>query len=144
MPVLVLEDFRLIDRFLVPFHAVDMLRHVNHAEYVVWAETSRARYMTEVLASDITGRFGGIIAKLVVDYERQLEYLEPVAIGCRVSRFGTKSFDMMHEVWTERAGTRAAVLTATMVAFDYTANASIPVPPQWRERVAAFERIAPS
>lgn len=136
-----LEEFRLVDRFLVPFHAVDMLRHVNHAEYVVWAETARARYMAEVFETDITGRFGGIIAKLVVDYERQLEYREPVAVGCRISRFGTKSFDMVHEIWSERAGKRAALLTATMVAFDYAARASIPVPAQWRDQAVAFEAV---
>jgi acyl-CoA thioester hydrolase len=137
----VLEQFRLIDRFVVPFHSIDMLRHVNHAEYVVWAETIRARYISEVLRTDLTGRHGGIIAKLAVDYERQVGYLEPVAIGCRISRFGNKSFDVLHEVWSERAGARAATLLATMVAFDYEANASVPVPPEWRERVAAFEAV---
>jgi acyl-CoA thioester hydrolase len=141
MPFCVLETFRLIDRFVVPFHSIDMLRHVNHAEYVVWAESVRARYMAEVLETDITGLFGGIIAKLVVDYERQLEYLEPVAVGCRVSRFGTKSFDMLHEVWSERSGKRAATIVGTMVAFDYAANTSIVIPAQWRERVAAFEAV---
>ena len=117
-----------------------MLRHVNHAEYVVWAESVRARYMAEVLRTDITGRYGGIIAKLVVDYERQVGYLEPVAVGCRISRFGTKSFDVLHEVWNEKSGERAATILATMVAFDYQANVSIAVPDEWRERAAAFDR----
>jgi len=139
MPARVLEDFRLIDRFVVPFHSVDMLRHVNHAEYVIWAESVRARYIAEVLRTDITGRFVGIIAKLVVEYERQLGYLEPVAVGCRISRFGNKSFEMIHEVWSEQTQERAAILTGTMVAFDYTENASIRVPDEWRERAAAFE-----
>lgn len=139
MPFRVLETFRLIDRFVVPFHSIDMLRHVNHAEYIVWAESIRARYMAEVLETDITGRLGGIIAKLTVDYERQLGYLEPVAVGCRISRFGTKSFDVLHEVWGERSGARAATILGTMVAFDYEANTSIAVPPEWRERAAAFD-----
>ncbi len=135
-----LEDFQLIDRFVVPFHAVDMLRHVNHAQYVVWAESARARYLAEVLKTDITGRFGGIIAKLVADYERQLAYRDPVAVGCRITRFGTKSFEMLHEIWNERTNERAATIVGTMVAFDYEANRSIPVPAEWRERAAAFER----
>lgn len=134
-----LENFRLIDRFVVPFHSIDMLRHVNHAEYVVWAESIRARYMAEVLRTDIAGRYGGIIAKLTVDYERQAGYLEPIAVGCRISRFGTKSFDVLHEVWSERSGERVATILGTMVAFDYAENVSIPVPAEWRERAAAFD-----
>ncbi len=141
MPARVLENFRLVDRFVVPFHSVDMLRHVNHAEYVIWAESVRARYIAEVLRTDITGRFGGIIAKLVVEYERQLAYLEPVAVGCRISRLGNKSFEMVHEVWSEQAQERAALLVGTMVAFDYAENTSIRVPDEWRERVAAFEPV---
>jgi acyl-CoA thioesterase FadM len=48
---------------------------------------------------------------------------------------------MIHEVWSEQTNERAAILTGTMVAFDYTQNASIRVPDEWRERVAAFEPI---
>lgn len=135
----VLEEYRLVDRFLVPFHAIDMLGHVNHVQYVRWAETARARYFSEVIKSEIDGRRGGILAKIVVDYERQLEYRDPVAVGCRTSRIGNKSFDVIHEIWNEGTQERAAVIVATMVAYDYAARASIVVPADWRERIAAFE-----
>jgi acyl-CoA thioesterase FadM len=36
-----LTDFRCVLRFRVPFSDVDMMQHVNHAAYVVWAETAR-------------------------------------------------------------------------------------------------------
>ena len=138
-----LEDFRLIDRFRVPYHAIDMMQHVNHAHYIIWAETIRARYIREVLDTEIRGSRGGILAKLVVDYERQMDWDEPVAVGIRVVRFGTKSYDMVHEIWSERTGKRTAVILGTMVAFDYPANKSIVVPAEWRARALAFEALAP-
>ena len=44
-----LTDFRYVMRFRVPYCDVDMLQHVNHAAYVVWVETIRCNYFTEVL-----------------------------------------------------------------------------------------------
>lgn len=119
-----------------------MMQHVNHAQYVVWAETIRARYLAEVVRTDIRGSKGGILARLVVDYKRQLDYREPVAVGCRVSRLGTKSFDMIHEIWSERAQETAAVVTGTMVAFDYRANESIAIPEEWRLLIRSFEILS--
>jgi acyl-CoA thioesterase FadM len=72
-----------------------------------------------------------------------MDWDEPVAVGIRIARFGTKSYEMRHEVWSERTGKRTAVLLGTMVAFDYPANKSIAVPAEWRARALAFEAVAP-
>ena len=50
-----LTDFRCVMRFRVPYCDVDMLQHVNHAAYVVWVETIRCKYFTEVLQESING-----------------------------------------------------------------------------------------
>jgi YbgC/YbaW family acyl-CoA thioester hydrolase len=81
-----LPDFRHINRFRVPFCDVDMLQHVNHAAYVVWAETARCTYFDEVLKESLTGRSGIILARLEFEYEQPLDYREEVAAGCRISR----------------------------------------------------------
>jgi acyl-CoA thioester hydrolase len=134
-----LEGYRKINRFRVEFADVDMLRHVNNITYLRWAETARSEYFYDVLGEQIGGRSGMILGKMEVVYEHPMFYREFVALGARVSRIGTKSFDFAHEIWSEDRAVRCARITTTMVAMDYTTNESVVVPAVWRERIAAFE-----
>ena len=138
-----LTDFRSIARFPVPFCDIDMMQHANNVAYCVWAETARCVYFDEVLGEGVSGARGIILAKLEIHYERQLEYRERVAVGCRVSRMGNKSFDFLCEMWSEDSGLRSAVCIATVVAYDYEAKQSIAIPEAWREKIAAHEVVAP-
>jgi acyl-CoA thioester hydrolase len=137
-----LEAYRYINRFRVPFFEIDMLRHTNHIAYIRWAETARCAYFEEVLGEPITGTRGCIAVRLEIDYKAQLEWREAVAIGCRVSRFGNKSFDTDYEIWSEDRNVLAATLVVKCVAYDYEKSLSIPVPEEWRRRVAAYEPLA--
>lgn len=139
-----LDEFRSITRFRVPFCDIDMLQHVNHAAYVVWSETARCLYSDEVLGETPSGESGIILAKLEVTYERPLEYREHVAIGCRVTRIGKKSFDFLCEIWSESAKLRAAYCHSTMVAFNHETKSSIVIPQKWRELIAAHEIVPPT
>ena len=138
-----LSDFSSVTRFRVPFCDIDMLQHVNNAAYVVWAETARCVYFDEVLGESLTGANGIILAKIELNYDRPLEYREHVAIGCRVTRIGNKSFDFLCEVWSESANELAAHCHSTMVAFNYDTKSSILIPQKWRDLIAAHEVIAP-
>ena len=137
-------DFRCVMRFRVPFTDVDMLQHVNNAAYVVWMETVRCNYFHEVLGDSFTGANGIILARLKIDYECPLDYREEVAVGCRISRLGRRSFDFAYEIWSEARQERAAHGFTTIVAYDYQAKKSILVPDRWREAVIAYEVVAPT
>jgi acyl-CoA thioester hydrolase len=139
-----LTDFRYQLRFRVPYCDVDMLQHVNHAAYVVWAETVRCTYFAEVLKEPLNGANGIILARLQFEYEQPLDYREEVAVGCRISRIGRKSFDFLYEIWSETRQLRAAHGLSTMVAYDYEANKSIVIPERWREIITAYEDVAPT
>jgi len=131
--------YRKIQRFVVPFGDVDMMRHVNNVAYLRWAETSRTEYFAEVLGEDILSRRGMILAKMGIDYVKPLLYRERVAIGCRVSRLGTKSFEIEHDVVSEDREILAAKIRSTLVAFDYESERTIEIPGQWRAAIDAFQ-----
>jgi len=139
-----LTDFRCITRFRVPFCDVDMLQHVNNASFVVWVETVRCLYFAEVLRESLAGANGIILARLEFDYEQPLDYREEVAVGCRISRIGRKSFDFAHEIWSETRQVRAARGLSAMVAYNYKAKTSIVIPERWREIISGYEVIAPA
>ncbi|GAC1406937.1 MAG: thioesterase family protein [Candidatus Velthaea sp.] len=135
-----LEAYRLVTRFRVPFSDVDMLGHANNTAYLRWAEAIRTEYLADVIGEFIGGARGMILTRVTVNYESPIGYREAIAIGARVDRIGTKSFDFQHEVWSEDRAVRCATIASTLVAMDYTSNATIAVPDDWRARIGAYER----
>jgi acyl-CoA thioester hydrolase len=120
-----------------------MLRHVNNVRYAVWAETIRSIYFADIFGRDIAGRTGMILAKHELQYESPVKYRELVIVGGRVVRFGTKSFDFESAVWSIAQERRVFRSLATLVAFDYEVERSIPIPESWRAAALAFEPIPP-
>jgi acyl-CoA thioester hydrolase len=137
-----LDGFPSISRFAVPFSDCDMLHHVNNVAYIRWCETMRTDFFADVLHGDITGEQGIIQANINFVYERQIEYRERIAMGLRVSRLGTKSFDFEYEIWSETHGHRAAHGTTTVVAYDFVNRRTIEIPPEWRACIAAVQSTA--
>ena len=138
-----LADFKCLLRFRVPFHDVDMFQHVNNAAYIVWAETIRCNYFEEVCGDLQAGSRGIILAKTEFEYLQPLDYREEVAVACRVSRVGGKSFDLFYEVWSESRQILAARGLTVMVAYNYETKSSIPIPEEWKKAIAAYEVLAP-
>ena len=139
-----MADFRCMTRFRVRFCDVDMMQHVNHAAYIVWAESVRCNYLSEVIGEPLNGSKGNILARLSFDYEQPIDYREEVSVGCRIARMGRKSFDFVYEVWSETRQQRAARGLTTMVAYDHAAKTSIVIPERWREVITAYEVVAPA
>ena len=107
-------------------------------------EAAKCVYFSEALGESLTGANGFIVAKLEINYERTLEYRELVAVGCRVTRIGNKSFEFLCEIWSETSNQRAAHCRSTMVAFNHETKTSILFPQKWRELIAAHEVVAPT
>lgn len=134
-----LEGFPLVSRFTVPFADVDMMQHVNNVAYIRWCEMLRAEYFAQVMRGSINGERGMIQANINFTYERELHYREAIAIGIKISRLGTKSWDFAYEIWSARENARAAHGTTTVVAYDFIHHLTIAIPDEWRTAIAAFE-----
>ena len=134
-----LDGFPLVSRFTIPFADIDMMQHANNVAYIRWAEMMRSEYFAQVMQEPINGRHGIIQATIDFTYERQLHYRESIAVGCRIARIGTKSWDFAYEIWSETYGHRAASGITTVVAYDFVAQQSIAIPRSWRDAIAAYE-----
>ena len=79
-----------------------------------------------------------ILARIGVDFRAPAFFPETLELGARVTRVGTTSFDLEHEI---RGGDGRLVLEASsvLVAYDYEANAPMTVPDDWRARLDAYE-----
>jgi acyl-CoA thioester hydrolase len=134
-----LEQYPLVSRFTVPFSDIDMMQHANNVAYIRWCETIRSEYFTQVMNVPINGARGIIQANIDFTYERQLRYRERIAVGCRISRIGTKSWDFEYEIWSETHGLRAAHGITTVVAYDFLEQRTISIPQEWRDAIAVYQ-----
>lgn len=133
-----MEGFRFVYLQEVTFSDLDAFGHVNNAVYLTYLENARIGYMREVLGIESLEDLLVIVAKVNIDFRSRASLGEVLEIGARVSRIGTKSFDLDHEVRGPDARLVAAAST-TLVTFDYRGDTTMPVPELWRERIESFE-----
>ena len=133
-----MEGYRITVARDDEFRDVDVADHVNNAMYLTYLETARIAYLAESLGPEFVYQLSLILARITVDFRNPARFPERLEIGARVTHVGTKSFDMEHEI---RGGDGRLVLEASsvLVAYDYEADASMPVPEDWRARLAAYE-----
>ena len=93
-----MEGFRFVHAQEVTFRDLDVFGHVNNAVYLTYIENARIGYMREVLGVESLEDLLVIVAKVNVDFRSRASLGEVLEIGARVSRIGTKSFDLDHEV----------------------------------------------
>lgn len=116
------------------------MAHVNHAMYFTYMEVGRLHYVRDVLGwAGGRSPIGAILARIECDYKFPLLLGDSIRVYVRVCRIGSKSFDFEHIILRESDKAEAARGTAVLVAYDYEAEKSIPLPAEWREQLLAFE-----
>ena len=129
---------------------IDTWGHVNNAVYFSYMEQARIRYMQHLgLAPDQLAKAPFIIAQAACQYKAPVPYGMPLVIRVRVTEMRTSSFLMDYSIEDENTGRVTPALAAQVsvatgrsvnVAYDYAAGQSIPIPPEWRAKIEAFER----
>ena len=119
------------------FRDLDPMGHVNNAVFLTWIENARIEFLRALGAFEgVDGtQMTMILARAEIDFRSPVTFDEQVDVGVRVSRFGTKSFDLEYEV---RVGERSVAEAKTvLVAYDYATKSAKEIPTEWRQRLAA-------
>jgi acyl-CoA thioester hydrolase len=80
-----------------------------------------------------------VVAHAEIDFLAPIAYGQPLRVGVRLEKMGTKSmiFDFLVEATD---GSRAfARGQSVMVAYDNATESSRPIPPEWRKKLSEFE-----
>jgi acyl-CoA thioester hydrolase len=133
-----MEGFRFVCPQEVMFRDLDVFGHVNNGVYLTYLENARIGYMRDVLGVESPEDLLVIVANVNIDFRSRASLGETLDVGARVSRIGTKSFDMDHEVHGPD-GRLVATASTALVTFDYRGDSTMPVPELWRERIEAYE-----
>ena len=140
-----MTEFRYYLPIQIRYADLDPQWHVNNARTLVFIEQGRFTYLRHLNLWDGVDFFnlGLIVADVHIAYQAPILMEQNIRVGVRVSRIGNKS--LIFEYLVEDADTGQSLATAetVMVAYDYYAHASIPVPADWRQKIAAFEGLTP-
>jgi len=104
---------------------LDAFRHVNNATFLSYIEDARIfffkRWGINMEEKSL------IVAAVKIDYVNQLEHPSNIIIGQKVSRIGTKSYDIQSAIFKEDNQLLICKSTITSVCYDFTNNQTIPL-----------------
>ena len=124
----------------VRFRDIDAFGHVNNAVFFSYVELARIRYLLEVLEPDHPfERLPLILARVELDFRSPIMFAEDVVVETRVDRIGRTSFGMSHRMTAGAEGRLVGDVQTVLVTYDYQAARPVPVPPEWRRLIGAYE-----
>jgi len=137
-----MSTFHFIYPIQIRYGDLDPQWHVNNARFVTYLEQARFAYLVELGLFDGKGFFdlGLIVADVHLVYLMQIELRQNIQVALRVSRIGNKSMVFEHQIQDQDTGDILATGEIVMVAYDYHAHKTIPVPDHWREKIKQFEQ----
>lgn len=128
----------------VAFRDIDAMGHVNNAVFFAYFETVRIKYLGEIMEDS------GLLSTELLDlplilveasciYKSPALLTENLHIGSGISRFGTKSFDMLYRVEGED-GRLVAYGKTIQVMYDYVSRSAFPIPDELKRYVLDFQQ----
>ncbi len=123
-------------RHSLRFADLDALGHVNNLATAALFESVRVSFLAEAGMPVSAPERGFVIARMTVDYLRELHFPGEVEIGTRVLRIGRSSVTIGQGLFADGACT--ATGTAVCVRIDRASGRSIAIDAPLRERLLAL------
>jgi len=132
-------------KFTIPIHVryadLDAQWHVNNSRFLTYMEQARLEYLQYL------GLFDGktflelrlIIADVHVSYKAPIMLGQKVQVGTRTQRIGNKSITFDYVIEDAENGTLCGTGEVVGVCFNFQIHETLPVPPEWRDRISRFE-----
>ncbi|MCB8934180.1 MAG: acyl-CoA thioesterase [Candidatus Promineofilum sp.] len=128
----------------VAFRDIDAMGHVNNAVFFAYFETVRIKYLGELMEK--SGLLGTelldlplILVEASCTYKSPALLTEVLHVGTGISRFGTKSFDMLYRIQGEDNRLIAYGRTV-QVMYDYITRSAFSIPDSLRAYVEEYQR----
>lgn len=120
-------------RFPIRWGELDVLGHVNNAQYLRYFEESRTAWCESIGRPLRNTGEGMILLKASVTYKKPVGYPATVSVELRAGRIGNTSFDLINMLSIEGESGVAASGEFVIVWFDYVNNKPKSVPAEIRK-----------
>ena len=102
---------------------MDAFNHVNNVVYIRWCETARIELFRKIwgdrginMKEILEGNgIGPILANFNVNYKIPISYPDNVIVQTRVAQIGNTSFNVEHQVFTEKMGNSVVAEASSVV-----------------------------
>ena len=138
-----LDNYRVKMPIRTRFGDTDMLGHVNNAVYATYFESGRLEYWAELNGGHSFDNWPFILARSEIDFLAEAHAVQDLTLGIRVSRLGSKSFDLEYLLVRDEDGKAIARGRSVQVMFDYGTKQTVPIDEDTRLRLIAFEGRGP-
>ncbi|RFU63532.1 acyl-CoA thioesterase [Peribacillus glennii] len=115
------------------FCETDALGHINNTSYFIYLEQARITFFQSLGYKMDADDWNFILASIKCDFINQGYFNQILQIKSFVSRIGTKSFEINHDVVCSQTGELIAKGNAVMVFFDFAEQKSKEIPELLRE-----------
>ncbi|WP_066384193.1 acyl-CoA thioesterase [Neobacillus mesonae] len=112
----------------VRFGETDALGHINNTSYFIYLEEARIRFLEALGYGADAKNWNFILASAKCDFVSQGYFNQKLGIKTFVSKIGTKSFQLEHDIVVEETNELIARGNVTMVYFDFEKQKSEPLP----------------
>ena len=118
-----LEDFTFKHEIKTRFKDLDAFNHVNNAIFLSYIEDARMLFFKKW---DIDLKEKSlIVAALTITYINQLHHPSKLIIGQKVTRLGTKSFDVLSILFLDNKP--ICISTVTIVCYNFISKQTVPL-----------------
>jgi len=138
-----MTEFYFYHPVIVRYGDLDPQGHVNNARYLTFMEQTRVSYIQHLGLWDGGSffEFGMIMADAQVTFRAPILWGQPIRVGMRIARLGTKSMDSFYLIEDTETRQILADGSSVLVAYDYYTSSTIPIPDEWRKIVTEFEKL---
>lgn len=129
------ESYRHWTPVTIRFCDQDSLAHVNNVALAAYVEAARTAYIYELIRKSGADGLEFILARVVIDFRRELHYPGAVEVGARLTRVGNKSLTTGYGVF--RGDDCIATSECVNVFYDVATRKTVAPPESVRETLEA-------
>ncbi|RLQ96334.1 acyl-CoA thioesterase [Falsibacillus albus] len=112
----------------VRFCETDALGHVNNTSYFIYLEDARIEFFKSLGYKMKANKWNFILASTKCDFLNQGYFNQDLKITTLVTKIGTKSFHLMHDIQCAQTGQQIAKGNEVIVYFDFEEQISKQIP----------------
>ena len=122
----------------VRFRDLDAMGHAHHTLPLIYLEEARAAYWRDVAGRPAVTDIDYVMAEITIRFHKRIYWPARLDVGLRVSRLGSKSFDMEFEI-TDQEGEVMANGKTVQVSYDYAEGKAREINGEIRKKIEEYE-----
>ncbi|KQU11000.1 thioesterase [Bacillus sp. Leaf13] len=112
----------------VRFSETDALGHINNTSYFIYLEEARMKFFETLGLATNVEKWNFLLASTKCDFISQGYFNQLLTIRTYLTKVGTKSCEMVHDIYCSQTGEAIAKGSAVLVCFNFTEQKSEPIP----------------